>query len=150
MVLGKGDYASFALKKRSRGTAFTFRSASLEQPIYAGDVVRAICLDITKTAAGQLEDSATLSLAGPESLSRAALQQRANRVLGSRSTLISLPLWLGTATADLLGLVLSTPPISRAMLEVLDHDDCVDAQPCADKLGIELTSLDTMLEKCLL
>ncbi|MEJ2089909.1 MAG: NAD(P)H-binding protein, partial [Gammaproteobacteria bacterium] len=43
MVLGEGDYASRALAARGRRrVCFQLRASSLEQPIYAGDVVAAL------------------------------------------------------------------------------------------------------------
>ena len=72
MVLGEGDYASGALLRRAaQARSFAFRPASLEQPIYAGDVITAIGQAATLKYAGGLD------LAGAESLSRRALLQRA-------------------------------------------------------------------------
>ena len=43
--------------------------------------------------------------------------------------------------------VSKSPPMTVAMLEVLDHDDRVDPQSACDALGFDqLTSLDQMLE----
>jgi hypothetical protein len=47
--------------------------------------------------------------------------------------------------AGLLELLLSAPPVTRAMLGVLDHDDAVDTAEAAKHLGVRLTSLDVML-----
>jgi hypothetical protein len=41
----------------------------------------------------------------------------------------------------------SNPPISRAMLGVLDHDDDIDPLSACRELEIELTALDKMLER---
>lgn len=145
MVLGEGDYASTALGARAAtGTRFTFRAASLEQPIYAGDVVRAI------VAAGSLQVNATLELAGTEVLSRRALTERAAMVLGSSARLISLPLALGLAVASLMEVLLANPPVTRAMLQVLDHDDDIDPQAALEALQLDpLTSLDDTLRAVL-
>ena len=141
MVLGEGDYASFALRKRgSSGFSFGFRNASLEQPIYAGDVVEAI------VQAASLGVNASLDLAGPECLSRSALTQRAAAVLNKTTTTVSLPLWLGLTMAGLLELISGNPPVTRTMLEVLDHDDRVEPQAAVDTLQLPgLTPLDDML-----
>ena len=62
MVLGEGDYASVALAKRaSRRLGLTFRAASMEQPIYAGDLIEAIVAALDWSGG-----AATLDLAGPE------------------------------------------------------------------------------------
>ena len=142
MVLGEGDYASYALAKRAgQARSFGFRVTSMEQPIYAGDVVAAIL-----QAADQRMDVA-LDLAGPEALTRRALTQRAAQVMGQEPPLIiSLPLSLGLALAAVLQTVSANPPMTVAMLEVLDHDDVVDPQPALEQLGLEgLMSLDEML-----
>jgi NADH dehydrogenase len=141
MVLGEGDYASFALASRARKRcSFTFRAASQEQPIYAGDVVDAII------AAARLAIDAALNLGGPEVLSRRALTKRAARVLGKQTSVISLPLGVGFAVASLLSRVSDNPPVTRAMLEVLDHDDAVEPEPALAALQMPaLTPLDEML-----
>lgn len=145
MVLGEGDYASFALQARAKkGVSFTFRAASAEQPIYAGDVVRAI------VAAGRLSIDATLDLGGPEVLSRRALTRRAAAVLGVTGRLVSLPVGLGASFAGLMELLLGNPPMTRAMLDVLDHDDDIDPAAALARLELDgLTSLDDTLRAVL-
>jgi hypothetical protein len=56
-------------------------------------------------------------------------------------------MWLGMTVAGLLEWASDNPPITRAMLGVLDHDDYVDTATCVQKLGISLTSLDETLKK---
>ena len=143
MVLGEGDYASFALRSRAASKlSFTFRAASLEQPIYAGDVVDAI---VAAAAAGE----GRVMLAGPQQMTRRALTQQAAGVLGTKPTLVSLPIGLGMAVAALLER-LPNPPITRAMLGVLDHDDHVDPQAALSALGLEgLTPLADTLQRVL-
>ena len=146
MVLGEGDYASYALRARgSKSTSFSFRTSSMEQPIYAGDVVRAVI------AASRRRIDATLELGGPEVLSRRALTERAAAILGGGGgRVVSLPLGLGLAMAGLMEAVSGNPPVTRAMLDVLDHDDNVDARPACEALGITaLTPLDDMLRAVL-
>ena len=144
MVLGVGDYASFALRKRaSQRLSFGFRMASQEQPIYANDVVDAI------VQAGHLGVRDALDLGGPEVLTRAQLTLRAAQVLGTHTRPISLPLWLGLAFASFLER-LPNPPVTRAMLEVLDHDDAVDPETALQKLQLpSLTPLNEMLAQVL-
>lgn len=143
MVLGEGDYASAALKRNaSKSRALTFRSSSLEQPIYAGDVVAAIASAMSLS--GQLR----LQLAGPESLSRAQLIQRAAAISGNQVKVSSLPLSLGMSLAWIFER-LSNPPVTRAMLGVLDHDDVINSEAAIALLGIKLTPLDTMLAQVL-
>jgi NADH dehydrogenase len=143
MVLGEGDYASAALKRNaSKKRAMTFRAASLEQPIYAGDVVAAI------QAAANLRTSSRLQLAGPESLSRSELIQRAAAIYGNKVQVTSLPVGLGMVLAWCFER-LANPPVTRAMLGVLDHDDNIDSQAAIAQLGINLTPLDEMLQQVL-
>jgi uncharacterized protein YbjT (DUF2867 family) len=145
MVLGEGDFASRALGARARRSFnLLLRGASLEQPIYAGDVIAAI-----RGALADRGGAGAFDLAGPESLSRTALVHRAAQVLGRRTRVASIPLALGLGAAFLLERVSANPPVTRAMLGVLDHDDCIDPEPALAELGITLTSLDETLRLCL-
>ncbi len=145
MVLGEGDYASYALKQRACGKlAFGFRLASLEQPIYAGDVIAAI------RAANRNRVSGLLDLAGPEVLTRRALTERAAGLLGRSPRQISLPIALGRVVLGLIERLTGNPPVTVAMLDVLDHDDDVDPQPALDTLNMGgLTPLDKALQMVL-
>ena len=144
MVLGEGDYASLALARRaSSPVSFTFRAGSLEQPVYAGDVVDAIAALLEDADAPEL-----VELAGPESVTRRELTQRAGRVLDRRTLLISLPLALGRTLAAIFERLSPNPPVTRAMLGVLDHDDDVDVTAAREALGLELTALDETLRRC--
>jgi len=145
MVIGEGDYAARALRHRAFGhIAWLVRGASLEQPIYAGDVVDAI------VAALANRDGAhhAFDLAGPESLTRRALVARAAALAGRRVQCVSLPLAAAVAFARLLERLLANPPVTSAMLGVLDHDDCIDSRTAAAELGIGLTGVDEMLRRC--
>ncbi len=146
MVLGEGDYASRALAARGRkGFNLTFRAASLEQPIYAGDVVAAIVSALMRDEALD----ATLLLGGPECLPRRRLIERAASRYGRRTRVVSLPVGVGLALASLLERLLANPPVTPAMLDVLDHDDQVDTIAATAALGLTLTPLDTALQHCL-
>lgn len=140
MVLGEGDMASAALLASARGRfAVTFRAASLEQPIYAGDVVDAVIAGLAPSA-----PTGVLELAGPRSLSRRALIAAAS-TRGTRT--VSLPLALGHGMAWLLARVSANPPVTADMLDVLDHDDMIDPSAAADALGIRLTSLEDTIAR---
>lgn len=145
MVIGEGDYAAAALRRRvQRRVAWLVRGASLEQPIYAGDVVEAM----VAAAANRDGRHYAFDLAGPESLSRRALTERAATLAGRRVQCLSIPLAPALAAARLLERWFANPPVTAAMLGVLDHDDCIDAQHAAAELGIRLTGLDEMLARC--
>ena len=145
MVLGEGDYASLALGRRASGAlSLTFRADSFEQPVYAGDVVDAIAALLERADAPEL-----VELAGPERITRRELTRRAGRVLGRRTLLVSLPIAAGRVLAAVFEALSRNPPVTRAMLGVLDHDDDVDVTPACRDLGLELTGLDETLRRCL-
>lgn len=147
MVLGEGDYASRALAGRARSgfVPMARGGASLEQPIYAGDVVEAIVAGVTRDDL----DGRTLDLAGPESLPRHALVARAAALLGRDAPrVLSFPLALQRGAAWAFERALANPPITPAMLGVLEHDDAVDASAACEALGITLTPLDETLRRC--
>ena len=145
MVLGEGDYASGALRARAhKPVNWLLRAASLEQPLYAGDVVNAVL----RMADDPAFADRIVELAGPEVLSREALTQRAARCVGKETRVRSLPLFLGMTAAALLEL-LPNPPVTRAMLGVLDHDDEVDVSGLVAETGLKLTALDDMLQRCI-
>ena len=54
------------------------------------------------------------------------------------------------AMAGLMQTLMANPPMTQAMLGVLDHDDSVDPAEALAQLGLaELTPLDEMLGKVL-
>ena len=116
----------------------------MDQPLYAGDVVRAI-------KAGAVEElEGAYDLVGPEPLSRRDLIKRTASLLGRRTKVVGLPFALGLMLAGLLEKLFSNPPVTRSMLEVLDHDDNMDTSHTEELLKISpLVSLDAMLEKIL-
>jgi NADH dehydrogenase len=145
MVIGSGDPASQALRRQaSSGKAALVRGgASREQPIAAHDVVNAIVAALEKP---ELDDVA-LDLAGPESTSHRELVQRTARVLGTEVEFRSIPLAAARAFAWLGSKLSANPPVTPAMLGVLEHDDDVDPEPARRALGIELTPLDEALRR---
>ncbi len=146
MVLGEKDRASFALAKRAAAKRVKLiRAGSLEQPIYAGDVVNAMTRALTFDA----PDNQVFELAGPESLSRRELVARAGLLLNNRPSIYSLPLGLGMGLAGLFELIKPNPPVTRDMLRVLDHDDAIDPLGACAALGITLMPLDEMWHRCI-
>ena len=147
MVLGEGDYACKALKKNALSRInFTFRKHSLEQPIYAEDIIDVINIDINRTLKGNQTPSGIKALAGPTSLTREKLIMKVAKQLGANVKVLSLPLFLGYILARISEMLFSHPPITRAMLGVLDHDDDIDPLPSSKELGVNLTTLDKMLD----
>ncbi len=146
MVLGKNDYASHALKENALSKiAFTFRKTSLEQPIYANDIIEVIKKDIKRSLIRSKSTNGIRALAGPTSLTREKLVHEVAKIMGVRARIISLPIILGYTIARLLKFVSSNPPITKDMLEVLDHDDNIDPTKSSHELGIKLTSLEVTL-----
>lgn len=97
-------------------------------------------------AAGTKEINGDLNLAGPEALSRRELTARAAGIVGGGGKLVSLPLGIGLGMAGLFETFMANPPVTKAMLEVLDHDDQVDPEAACQALGLSrLTPLDDML-----
>lgn len=145
MVLGPDDYASRALAKKALSSVrFEFRPGSLEQPIDSTDVVAAL----VKLAVDEPRRM-TVELAGSESITRRELVKRAAIAMGQGpGTMIGLPMWLGYAIANVLAFFPS-PPVTRDMLEILNHDDVIDASSGAETVGISLTPLDETLQKVL-
>ena len=91
-----------------------------------------------------------IELAGPESLTRKALIERAGKLLANKPVVISLPIALGYAVAWVFEKISSNPLITRAMLGVLDHDDTVDTRAATHLLGLTLTPLDEVLRNVLI
>ena len=94
--------------------------------------------------------SMALDLAGPESLPHRELVRRAARVLGTDVSVRALPYALALAFAWLAERLRSDPPLTPAMLGVLEHDDAIDPRPACDRLGIRLLPLDETLRRALL
>jgi len=169
MVLGGDDHASRALAARARrALSFAFRAESLEQPIDIEDVVSALLAWRRAVAAASQAASSVrgeagaeagakagthtgmpsrLQLAGPVSLTRRALVQAAAARVGKRTRVVSLPLTLAYGLAGLCERLLRAPPITRAMLGVLDHDDEIDPAPALAVLGLTLTPLSATLDR---
>jgi uncharacterized protein YbjT (DUF2867 family) len=146
MVLGPGEIAAHALRARaSAGVAWLVRGgASLEQPIDADDLMHGILRALDDPSDGDR----VLELAGPESLPRRELVARAAALLGKAPRIATVPYVLARALATLCELLLPSPPITRAMLDVLEHDDRVDPAPACRALGLTLTPLDQTLRRC--
>jgi len=148
MVLGAGDPASAALERQARGprARLVRGGASLAQPIAARDVVSALVAALDRPGL----DGAVLELAGPESLPHRALVARASALLGTHVAIGSIPAPIAHAAAWLAERTSSNPPITRAMLGVVERDDAIDPEPARARLGITLTPLDTALREALL
>jgi len=146
MVLAPGDYASQALRgqARSRIVPLLRGGRGREQPIDANDVVAAIIRGIDLPSS----DGLALDLAGPESLSRRELLERCAALFDNHPVVLPVPAFLMMGFALLLERLMPNPPLSRAMVGVLDHDDDIDPGKACEQLGLKLTPLSETLAKC--
>ena len=147
MVLGPGEIASFALRARARArVAWLVRGgASLEQPLDAEDLVRGIVRALRDAS----DAHRAFDLVGPESLPRRELLARAAALLGTRPRVVPIPYAVASLAARVFEALSSNPPLTRAMLGVLERDDRLDPAPACRALGLELTPLDETLRRCL-
>jgi len=143
MVLGPDDFASAALRGQARApfVLLVGGGATLQQPIDSADVISAIlgALDASDTG-GRVFD-----LGGPERLSHRALVARAADLYDRAPRVVPIPLPLMRGVAATLERLLGNPPITVAMLEVLQHDDRIDEAKSCEQLGVRLTPLDETL-----
>jgi NADH dehydrogenase len=146
MVLGPGELAAFALRARARARfAWLVRGgASLEQPLDAEDLVRGIVRALEDPG----DEHRAFDLVGPESLPRRELLARAAALLGTRPRVVPIPYAVASLAARVFETLSSNPPLTRAMLGVLEHDDRVDPAPACRALGLGLTPLDETLRRC--
>ena len=147
MVLGEGDYAAAALNAQAqRGINLVFAVTARDQPLYAGDVVKALISGLALPA----DCNQRLTLAGPAAVTKRELIERAAALLDRQTRVIGLPRSLAIALARLLETVSKSPPVTVPMMEILHHDDNYDPEPACQLLGLTLTPLDNMLEKVLI
>ena len=145
MVLGREDAASRSLRGQARARLLPLIAGgrSMQQPIDARDVIAAVEAAISLP---ELADR-VFDLGGPECLSHRDLVLRAAALYGKLPHVIPVPLALVRSFAALGERLSKDPPLTRAMLEVLQHDDRVDALAASTPLGIELTPLDETLRR---
>jgi uncharacterized protein YbjT (DUF2867 family) len=148
MVLGPGEIAAFALRSQIRAflVPLVRGGAAFEQPIDAKDVTTAI----ENALAEETGDDAVLDLAGPESLTHRELVCRAANLIARKPRFLPVPLAVASLFARLAERFADEPPLTPAMLEVLERDDRIDPSPACARLGLSLTPLDETLRRCLL
>lgn len=141
MVLGPGDRASASLRAQAQARLLPLigGGGSLQQPIDAQDVVRAIVSSLSRT------DSQALDLGGPERLHHRALTTKAGALYGRKPIVIPIPIFFARWIVAGLERFLRQPPITTDMLEILQHNDRVDELPACRALGLTLTPLEDTL-----
>ena len=149
MVLGPDDYASYSLRKQatSRLLFLPGGGRTLQQPIDAADVLRAVISALGVGTADAVREPirAALDLGGPECLSHRALVERAAALWNRKPWIVPIPVGPLRAGIGLLERALPSPPMTRAMFDVLQHDDRVDPAPACKRLDLTLTPLDETL-----
>ncbi len=143
MVIGPDDPASRALRAQvtSRWLPLIAGGTTLQQPLDIRDLLSAIAASLNDESRA----SHSLDLGGPETLRHRDLVARAGQLYANRVRVVSIPLLAMRALAALMELTQESPPITRAMLGVLQHDDLIDNHAALETLGIELTPLDDTL-----
>lgn len=145
MVLGPGEIAAAALRGKALApfVALVRGGATLEQPIDAEDVVSAILAAAERPGL----ERQVIALAGPEALPHRELLARAAALHGRRPRVLPVPAAALHLVAGLLERFLAEPPLTRAMLGVLEQDDHIDPAPACAQLGLTLTPLDSTLRR---
>jgi uncharacterized protein YbjT (DUF2867 family) len=146
MVVGPGDVTANIVRREALARVLPLAAGvrCRTQPIYAGDVVDAIVAGLERDGL----DDLILDLAGPESLTQREFIERAAHLYDRRPHVVSIPRSLLIFTAGFAERLLANPPLTKSALEVILADDEVDPEPARRKLGIELTSLDEILKRC--
>ncbi|MBK7949530.1 MAG: NAD(P)H-binding protein [Deltaproteobacteria bacterium] len=143
MVIGGDDMASASLRRQARARSLRLVGGgrTLQQPIDARDVRDAVRAALAMSGSRNL----VLDAGGPECLSHRNLVLRAARHWQNEPRIHSLPHAIARAGVGVLERLLPNPPITRAMFDILQHDDRVDPRPFCEKLGLTLRPLDTTL-----
>jgi NADH dehydrogenase len=146
MVVGPGDVTANIVRREALARVLPLAAGGRcrTQPIYAGDVVEAIVAGLERDGL----DDLILDLAGPESLTQREFIERAAHLYERRPHVVSIPKSLLSLIAGLAERFLANPPLTKSALEVILADDEVDPEPARRKLGIELTPLDEILQRC--
>ena len=122
-IFGPGDHLFTSIGNIIRFAPFVPRfgggRASL-QPVYVGDVADAAMAALS--AAGH--HGKTFDLGGPRVVTYRELLQLAVDMTGYDRPIVTLPFWVGYLMA-FFGRLLSTPPITRDMLFLMQHDNVV-------------------------
>ncbi|MFO0689359.1 MAG: NAD(P)H-binding protein [Myxococcota bacterium] len=143
MVIGGDDMASASLRRQARARSLRLVGGgrTLQQPIDARDVRDAVRAAIALPGGRNL----VLDAGGPECLSHRNLVLRAALHWQNEPRIHGIPRALARAGVGVLEALLPNPPITRAMFDILQHDDRVDPRPFCEKLGLRLRPLDTTL-----
>ncbi|MEM8948446.1 MAG: complex I NDUFA9 subunit family protein [Pseudomonadota bacterium] len=111
------------------------------QPVYVGDVARAIVAGLEQSAAA----GRTFEIGGPKTYSFEELLRYMLEVIGRKRMLLNLPFGVAALQARLMEL-LPVPPLTRDQLELLKSDNVVGEEALTlDDLGIAPTPIETVV-----
>ncbi|MGI9366288.1 MAG: complex I NDUFA9 subunit family protein [Rhizobiaceae bacterium] len=122
---------------------------TLFQPVYVGDVARAI----VKAADGELAGGSTWELGGPEVLSFRQCMERMLEVIGRKRHLVTLPFGMASAIGGLMQ-YFPGAPITPGQVEMLKSDNIVSTERVGEQhtlqgMDIIPASLTTILPQYL-
>ncbi len=143
MVVGPDDPASRALRGQATkpAVALVGGGESIHQPIDARDLLSAVIAALDDSTS----ESHGFDLGGPEALPYRDLVTRTASLHGNAPRVRKVPVGLMKLVAAVMEKVSNDPPITRAMLGVLEHDDHIDNRAAIEHLSIRLTPLDETL-----
>jgi uncharacterized protein YbjT (DUF2867 family) len=147
LLLGSGTAGAAALRRNAslRKARLIGGGRNLQQPLHVDDMARAAVMAATQAS---IANNLTLDLVGPVSLPERELVERAARLLGREVHIGSIPkslLSLALAVRQRLGVHGFSPDV----LEVITADTRIDPQLAANKIGIQLTGIDEMIQASL-
>jgi NADH dehydrogenase len=145
MVVGPDDPASRALRAQAtrRWQLLIAGGATIQQPLDVRDLLRAIVQAVEDGSPA----SHSLDLGGPIALRHRDLVAKAAALHGNQINVLPIPLVAMRVFAALMERSQKNPPITSAMLGVLQHDDRIDNRHALEVLGTKLTPLDDTLAR---
>ena len=143
MVVGPDDPASRALRAQATKTRARLvgGGTTIQQPLDVRDLLSALVAAVEDRS----ERSHSLDLGGPEALPHHNLVRKVGLLYGNEIEVSGIPLSVVRAFAGMMERLSKNPPITRAMLGVLQHDDRINNGAAQKVLDIELTPLDETL-----
>jgi uncharacterized protein YbjT (DUF2867 family) len=146
LLLGPGTEGSAALKRNAsqRRAMLMGGGRNLQQPLHVRDLARAALLAASPT----LAQNRTLDFVGPIALPDRELVERASRVVANKVQIWSIPKTLASLALKLRQRK-GRPSFSTDALDVITADTNLDPVPAATELGIQLTSIDEMIQDSL-
>ncbi len=145
MVVGPDDPASRALRAQAtrRWQPLIAGGSTIQQPLDIRDLLSGLVAALDEKS----QVSHLLDFGGPEALCQRELVARAASLYSNRVRVIGIPLFAMRTFAGLMERIRNDPPITNAMLGVLQHDDRIDNRAALEVLRVELTSLDDTLAR---